>query len=709
MNLMKLINIFIFSICIAMCNNLDARSSKDNREKISKKERREKRKRSRTQKNSIIDQNTESSQHHASMNHAMPAEFESNKKNGNWNDSKTWNKNAIPAACCSVVIKQNQTVNISGDVKVKHITVQGSLIFSNRFDTNLEVQTIIIEKGGSLEIGSEKKTFPKKRNVSISFIALDKFDTKSEMFTHQLGLINHGGKLILNGKKITRIAEIESINNQRVKFTERVRGWNSDDELLFPATRFLRNETLSNDIRSIETIDKDTVNLKNSLGNKNLPNRHKTLVGNLSSNITIQSRSNNINERGHVMIMATDNTNAPCGENIISGVTFKNLGRTNKQEITSVTNQKMMYPLHFHHCGHTKNYTVKNNVIWGSPGWSYVNHRSNVSFIDNIAFEFKGAGFVTEFGDERGTIKGNLASGGQGLSDKKNNIIYPYRRLYITKGAKARLEKADLGFHGDGFWMTSPFVDVENNIAAGNHGSGFTWYLLGVDDLIKKDVANGKAVLGSHTLKQMPLAAQKKLGNIKPKRWYKAYGSNHYIHQDLPLFGDIKDNLAYANHVGIRIRYVASINLVAASHFLGIKGNEIVKKHIDGENEAKKVHIYPSQIKTSTLLNNEIGLHSTYSSNITYDGLQISSNQYNLQREYDNGKNYMLNDAPTGIELNHTSNKNHIIKDLEVSGYPICMRVSKKLVTYKRDKLKDCSNQYREFELDQNKVRNIRK
>ena len=97
-----------------------------------------------------------------------------------------------------------------------------------------------------------------------------------------------------------------------------------------------------------------------------------------------------------------------------------------------------------------------------------------------------------------------------------------------------------------------------------------------------------------------------------------------------------------------------------------------------------------------------------YSSNINYDGLTIKSKQYSVQDWYKKGKDIIENSAPTGIELNHSSNRGHSIEGLEISGYPICMRVTKDKVEYelKEAIIEDCSkNQngenYIEFEMDQ--------
>ena len=699
---MKLLCFLVFVICT---NLIDCRSFGEKRkEKLTKEERKAKKE---ARKNKERQNKMNSSMDHAAGMQMQATGFES-KKNGRWHGDSTWNKSGTPAACCNVVVKAGHNISVRGDVSAKTIRIFGRLRFSRNKDSNVEVETIIIERGGSLEIGSANRPINEKNKVIITFVTDGKLDHKSQMFTHQLGLINKGGTLILNGKKIDRVIEAE-VSGKTLELIDSPEGWTKDDTLMTPSTTFNRNQELDNQVTTIADISGKQVSLSDSIKAGKLPAGKKRVVANLSSNIILQSKESlDLNQRGHVMIMSFEDDQNDCGVNIINGVTFKNLGRTNKNEIISTSNQKMMYPLHFHHCGFKRAYTVENSVAWNSPGWSFVNHRSNVNFKNNVAFEFRGAGFVTEFGSERGSFEGNLAAGGEGVYNKKKNRVYPYRRLYITNEMKDRLRQADLGFHGDGFWMTSPFVELADNTAAGNHGAGFTWYLLGLDDDVKSQSDKGKVIMGTHRFNDMPKNAQNILVDSKPKRWYSA-APNEYIHQDLPLFEKIDNNMAYANHVGMRIRYVANINLVAASSFHELEEPDKLENYIKGETDTKKLHVHSSLISNTTLLNNEIGLHSTYSSNIKYQGLTISSNQYSLDLEYKKSNTYLREQAPTGVELNHTSNRNHSIENLQISGYPICMRVTEQLVKYSDAGLKDCSGKYRELVLDQNTVRGMRR
>lgn len=48
-------------------------------------------------------------------------------------------------------------------------------------------------------------------------------------------------------------------------------------------------------------------------------------------------------------------------------------------------------------------------VVDGTPGWGFVNHQSFVTMDHNVAYNFKGSAFVTEDGNEIGSMTYNMA------------------------------------------------------------------------------------------------------------------------------------------------------------------------------------------------------------------------------------------------------------------------------------------------------------
>ena len=309
-----------------------------------------------------------------------------------------------------------------------------------------------------------------------------------------------GGELELVGQPVERIVKFNSnlsMGTSRITGTKGsafagsilAKGWAQGDEVLLPATRFERSRRLGNETRTLSAINGQRIIFDSPLefNHKRVLGRPLTLA-NLSSNIVIRSAvPHEINKRGQVMVMK-DGVDGQCCQTTISGVRFQSLGRTDKARQLSARNQNMMYGVHFHLCGTSQGRTahvVQDSVLVDSPGWGFVNHGSEVSFSGNVAYDFTGAGFVAEAGHERGEFIGNLAVGGRGVDR------YEFRRIYLS--VKPRIERADLAFHGDGFWISSPFVTVSSNRAIGNHGHGFLWYQTGIDSsFVGQDMAAGE-------------------------------------------------------------------------------------------------------------------------------------------------------------------------------------------------------------------------
>ena len=84
----------------------------------------------------------------------------------------------------------------------------------------------------------------------------------------------------------------------KLELDEKVRGWNANDELLFPATEFERDTDLKNEVRMITKARKNSIELTSSISSQNLPKGQKSVVANLTSNILIQSESTELLKRG---------------------------------------------------------------------------------------------------------------------------------------------------------------------------------------------------------------------------------------------------------------------------------------------------------------------------------------------------------------------------------------------------------------------------
>jgi len=176
--------------------------------------------------------------------------------------------------------------------------------------------------------------------------------------------------------------------------------------------------------------------------------------------------------RGHVMFMHNNNVN-------IQYAGFNYLGRTNKlADIDNEFNIPARYSVHFHRAGDAKKSAlVHGNAVNDSMGWGYVNHSSSVDMTNNVAYNVRGAAFVSEAGDETGSMVANVSIRNHGR--------------YLKKLVKSH--KSQLGSRGNGFWIHSKRLDFRDNVSAGaNHTAYHLWGILNnpVQTSVSKKYAN---------------------------------------------------------------------------------------------------------------------------------------------------------------------------------------------------------------------------
>ncbi len=602
-------------------------------------------------------------------------------KNGNWRNKNTWNPNRRPRendnVCIPNGIQVNYNMVMNNNARINRLNIDGTLRFVPSLTTRLYVHTINVNPSGSLIAE------PNANQLAEIFFAEKRQGNNPPSVRMELGLFNHGGTILLNGSSKDRIV---TYNNNLNKNTNIIamnsipQGWQVGDQILVHATNYKRNTALQNDICVIASFNGNTINCS-----QNFNHNHKiALAGelhlaNLTSNLKLRSFANNVDDRGHIMFMKHGND---CGDITFDNVELYRLGRTRKDIATNNNNTKNMYPIHFHICGMDREYTVSNSIVNDNSGWGFVNHRSFVHFENNVAFNFAGTGFVTEAGNERGSFTNNLAVGGRGANDGTSGVKrYPYRRVYLGNH-NGRLRAADLAFHGDGFWISSPFIQFTDNVAAGNHGTAFFWYTIGLDDIHvdAKDSQPSEWYTTSVDPSFLTPAEEAQIGLNSPYRSWIA-GPGGFMTNDLPVFYPVERNTAIANFTGLRFRYVRNLNLVALRTFFPVNRpantqqmNAEIISHMTHNNGASNTAAYTNyfSISDSRLYNNEIGLHSTYSTRIDFDGMTIANNQ---SYTYNNATQ-RREQAATGIEMNHNSNTHHRLRNVSISGYPICRRAS---------------------------------
>ena len=596
-------------------------------------------------------------------------------QDGRWSQNKMWSLNRSPKAservCVHHRVKYDQTPSDAVDLRA--VTVKGKLIFAVDQSTQLRVQDLHVMEGGLLRIGQRNQPLPKEHLAEIVFVHQEFESAENIHSPHELGLITMGGDVELHGRHINRILRFGlDLDQGQHRYQEddikrayrqmRSAAWRAGDELLFPAMTFKRDEKLGNETRHIQALNDQVFELDHPLDYPHLRIHQEDIhVANLSANIILRSAQPEIGRRGHVMFMKGDA--GRCGQVDISGVRFDHLGRTNKMRVTSESNPQMMYALHFHRCGapqDQRSHVVRESVVVNTPGWGFVNHGSDVIFDGNVVYDFVGAGFVAEAGDERGVFSGNLSVGGDGVQH------YAFRRLYL--GSKERVAKADLGFHGDGFWISSPFVEVKDNASIGHHGNGFVWYLTGVDSrFVGADIRESTLSL---TVSKSFLTSEElsRLGYRQPKRSWDG-SSRRFLVSDLPIFPLIKGNYAAASFVGLRVRYARSLNFAFLNKFWAPQSADDYIQGLNRPSDREELYAPYSRFADMTLQNNEIGLHTSYAARLHLSGFKIEADQHLISTPTGGGR-FDQNET-TGIEMNHHSNWSHLLEEITVRGYEV--------------------------------------
>ena len=188
-----------------------------------------------------------------------------------------------------------------------------------------------------------------------------------------------------------------------------------------------------------------------------------------------------------------------------------------------------------------------------SPGWGYVNHRSNVWFEDNASYDVFGAHFTDEDGTELGGFRRNIA-------------IYCPARDYVKslRGDFPAIEKEreahDHGHSGIGFWATSgATVRWEGNISSDHTNAGYA--------VISRKTPDDAQLYNTNKFDDPSIAGGVKV--LKPKvqgmnffRNNKSIGGNHGLAViDMELNGLINSNNMFENFTVINAKGNKALDL----------------------------------------------------------------------------------------------------------------------------------------------------
>ncbi len=615
-------------------------------------------------------------------------------QSGPWHSPATWGTvSTIPATGDDILIQDGHRVIIQREETARHrfIRVEGEMRLWIHGNTKLLVETLYVfgdGRGGANEgifmIGAVNNPVKAGFRAQVIFTSSGAFDLTWDSKQASRGLISDG---IIRLFGLPKTHVIESPQNffagaDHFLIEPPFGGWQEKDELVIAGTYFQRvnnpSVTSSQDERVTvifqggDTFEFDP---KLSYDHLSVGNRPFHIV-NLTRNLILSSETTTLaRDRGHVMLRHADVH--------IENVAFVNLGRTDKRiplddkvitvikngagtpidyDITTpapsaIQNPRGRYAVHFHLNGIQPQMTnppskVYGSVVDGTIGWGFVNHSSHVDFQRNVAYNFAGAGFVTELGDELGNFYDNVAIRGTGNGE--------YRKDRVVFQNFARPQPlSDFAFGGDGFWFQGPALRVKNNIANGCDGAGMIWFTTGAPDVAQEYPENGYTHNRYSHFPRTALDDVYGIGHgLLPRYWIHSVTDEKLVISDLPIL-ELENFTAYGNLVGFRLRFNNHNNVAWYTE-------DAFDYHLDivpvcGGNRQCAVRNRQA-LDQMTLWNNEQAFRMRYATNSDWSDVDAIS-----RLAYDNLNPFHGHD---GAEIRHAL-ESQTFTDLAIDGYPI--------------------------------------
>ena len=492
---------------------------------------------------------------------------------GPWSDAATWQDGAVPDDGAAIHVPAGVQVTIDSLLTetVDTVRVDGTLRFDPETDTELRVDTLVGSPASTFEMGTPER--PITPDVTATIVVADRgpIDTARDPSQLGRGLVLHG-KVVVQGTDRTdwiELADAPAAGDDRLTLTADAAGWRVGDRL---AVAGVRPDGTGDEEVTVAAVEGATVTLEAALAEDHRSPRADlpVHVANLTRNAVVRSESTDLDRRGHVMFMHTRDVQ-------VANAGFYDLGRTDKSHQLAdllydddasrscaaplpVTNPRARYSVHFHRNGVADDgnpATVTGSVVQGNPGWGYVNHSSNVDFVDNVAYDIGGAAYNTEVGDEVGSFEDNIS-------------IRTYGPAGIPAGGEQptiRRNTQDFGWEGHGFWLQGPSVRLDGNVAAGATGAGIMVYAEALTEPVV-----GRAAFEAEDGPPLPVSQQQLAGVTDSTTYGSVTGLWIYYHRtgitldpaeirrlrdsppDLPL--SVVDGVrSYANVTGVRANY----------------------------------------------------------------------------------------------------------------------------------------------------------
>lgn len=564
---------------------------------------------------------------------------------GTWNAGSTWTTGLVPGPGSVVFIPAGVTVTIDHiapdpAAAPKWVQVAGILNISTTTSTRFYAETIYVTSTGTLQLGTETSPLPNGRTAEIIFTSSGAIDKNWDREQISRGLVAEG-KVKVFGVSRTYAAAVNQdapAGTQTLTLAVTPSNWQIGDELVVTGTYFRRGRASEEEVRTISSISGNVVTLNSPLSKNHIRvatagqsplNFH---VANLTRNVIFRSNSTaTIEDRGHIILNHLDTQ--------VQWVALLNLGRTDKSRVLNdfvlgptsitkqtdpwqVTNRRGRYSLHIHKAGwgslpYTTVLTnVTGCVVNNTPGWGFVNHGSNVDFRRNVAYDFFGAGFVTEDGTELGYFVNNIAIKGRGTGEfqtrkERINFAHPQRKQPL----------ADFGFMGDGFWFNGPAIRVNGAIATGCNGRGMIWHTTGaVNPGDNTDTFGNTYPYGRYSFfpKNQIANVYSVVAGYEPRTWKdgSATSTNRAVIADLPIL-QATNIESYANFIGIHFRFNNHNSNAWYTENPFDYDNQILKATGEPDNVSIPVRMREA-VSNLKLWNNEEALAARYASYIDF-------------------------------------------------------------------------------------------
>ncbi|MEM7311864.1 MAG: G8 domain-containing protein [Planctomycetota bacterium] len=438
---------------------------------------------------------------------------------GKWSDPEVWTNGELPSQGARIVVPAGITLQVDSVISesFKTIRVDGKLTFATKRDTELRVDTLVTTMTGELVIGSECD--PIRPNVTAKVVFADDgaIDRNWDPSIISRGALLHGKTTIHGAQKAafltlvgdtTAGAQPATQGATQITLGEPPKGWRVGDTISIAGID--PNDPASDEVVTISSINGVTVGFDTPLARDHIAPRAglEVHVANMTRNVQFSSENTAAEHRAHVMFMHNNDVDARY-------VSFHGMGRTDKgmgvndwelisgseesigSENTEVRdlggfNVRGRYSVHFHRGGASgKPALVQGAVVRDDPGWAYVNHSSNVNFLDNVSHNVVGSAYNTEAGDEIGSFIRNIAIR---TVNPDANLNPADEEIDPGQEPDARVDRQDFGWQGDGFWFHGSGVTVDDNVVSGATGHAYIYWMLG---LVEKGLGENLVDVGN--------------------------------------------------------------------------------------------------------------------------------------------------------------------------------------------------------------------